>query len=39
MQFLSGLQQKVTITVSSEELPPEEIVIAAQALGEESRAH
>ena len=38
MHFLSRLQQKVTITVSSEEMPPEEIVIAARALGEEPRA-
>ena len=29
MQFLSRLEQKVTITVSSEELPPEEIVVVA----------
>ena len=32
MNFLSLLEQKVTITVSSAELPTEEIVVAASAL-------
>jgi predicted XRE-type DNA-binding protein len=32
MHFLSRLEQKVTITVSSKELPSEEIVIAANVL-------
>lgn len=30
MTFLGRLEQKVTITVSSDELPPEEIIVAAQ---------
>lgn len=34
MHFLSRLEQRVTITVSSDELPPEEIVIAAQHVEE-----
>ena len=38
MTFLSRLEQKVTITVSSDELPPEEIVIAAQTSTGEPRA-
>ena len=37
MHFLSRLEQKVTITVSSRELPSEEIVIAAsQSMGKEA---
>ena len=31
LNFLSKLEQKVTITVNSDELPPEEIVLVAQA--------
>ena len=38
MNFLSKLEHKVTITVSSEDLPPHEIVIAADTLAEEARA-
>ena len=38
MHFLSRLEQKVTITVSSAELPLEEIVIAAQAVADKPQA-
>ena len=38
LNFLSNLEQRVTITVSSAELPPEEIVVAARAKAEEPRA-
>ena len=38
MTFLSRLEQRVTITVSSDELPPEEIVVAAHRIVEEPRA-
>ena len=39
LHFLSKLDQRVTITVQDEkqDLPPHEIIIAAQALGKESR--
>lgn len=38
MNFLGRLEQKVTITVSSDELPREEIVIAVPTAVEEPRA-
>ena len=36
MHFLSRLEQRVTITVSSDELPTEEIVVAANALAKQN---
>lgn len=38
MDFLAKLDNRVTITVSSDELPTQEIVIAAGAVTEEVRA-
>lgn len=35
MQFLARLDNRVTITVSGDELPPEEFVIAADSLAKE----
>lgn len=37
MQFLARLNHRITITVSGDELPPQEIVIAAEKLAEDVR--